>query len=171
MRDNDDQTETDEPSRSQLRREALAVFKLAEALVALSESELEHVPLSEELREEISKAKATHQPIARKRQTQFLAKQLRRREEELDPIRATLAHDRDTKHRETAALHHLEVWRERLIHEGDTALAELLTKFPQADRQRLRQLARHALEEQHTNRPPASARILFRALRELFEEN
>ena len=171
MREPDSETDQadDEPSRSQLRREALDVLKLAHALVELSDAQLTRVPLSDELREEVSRARAVTQQIARKRQTQFLAKQLRRREDELEPIRAALEHDRDHSRRETAHLHRVEQWRERLLAEGDDALTELLQQFPQADRQRLRQLARQARAERDANKAPHAQRELFRELRELFD--
>lgn len=168
MHDNDE--EFNLPSRSQLRRDALAIFKLAEALVALKESELDRVPLSDELRDEVLRTRRITQQIARKRQTQFLAKQLRRREEELEPIRRALEHDRDDQRRETAELHRLETWRERLMDEGDSALSELIAQFPYADHQHLRQLARQAREDRLHNKSPTSARALFQELRGLFEE-
>jgi ribosome-associated protein len=161
--------ENDEVSRSQKRREALDVLKLAHALVELSDAQLARVPLSDELRDEVVGARAVTQQIARKRQTQFLAKQLRRREDELEPIRAALEHDRDHSRRETANLHRVETWRERLIAEGDDALTELLQHFPQSDRQHLRQLARQARAERDANKPPHAQRELFRTLREMFD--
>ena len=39
-----------------------------------------------------------------------------------------------------AEFHAVERWRDRLLEEGDVALAELLTDYPDADRQQLRQL-------------------------------
>src|SRR5664279_4917649 len=110
MRDHENETDpgTDEVSRSAKRREALDVLKLAHALVELSAAQLARVPLSDELREEVSRARAITQQIARKRQTQFLAKQLRRREDELEPIRAALDHDRDHARKHTAHLHRAE---------------------------------------------------------------
>ena len=66
-------------------------------------------------------------------------------------------------------VHRLEEWRDRLTDEGDEALAELLKRFPSADRQHLRQLARQAKVERHDNRPPHAFRELFRELRELFD--
>ena len=161
-------SENDEVSRSQKRREALDVLKLAHALVELSDAQLARVPLSDELREEVVRARAVTQQIAHKRQTQFLAKHLRRREDELEPIRAALDHDREYSRSETANLHRIETWRERLIAEGDDALTELLRHFPQSDRQHLRQLARHARAERDANKPPHAQRELFRALREMF---
>lgn len=167
---NNDQ-EYDEPSRSQLRREALDVFKLAEAMVALPESQLAKLPLSEELREEVERTRRITQQIARKRQMQFLAKQMRRREEELEPLRHALTQDRESSRRDTAELHRLEAWRERLIHDGDTALSDLLGHFPQADRQHLRTLARQARDDLHANKPPAASRALFKELRTLFSKD
>ncbi len=159
----------DEVSRSQKRREALDVLKLAHALVELSAAQLARVPLSDELREEVARARAVTQQIARKRQTQFLAKHLRRREDELEPIRAALEHDRGHSRREAVALQRVETWRERLIVEGDDALNEFLQQFPESDRQRLRQLARQSRAEREANKPPHAQRELFRTLRELFD--
>jgi ribosome-associated protein len=159
-----------EPSRSQLRREALDVLKLAHALVGMSDAQLAHVPLDEDLRSEVQRARAVTQQIARKRQTQYVAKQMRKLDDdELEAIRATLDRDRDTARREGAALHRVEAWRERLIAEGDDALTELMQQFPQCDRQHLRQLSRQSKTEREANRPPHAQRELFRALRELFE--
>ncbi|MDR3385734.1 MAG: ribosome biogenesis factor YjgA [Rudaea sp.] len=169
MPDHTTDAETDEVSRSQRRREALDVLKLAHALVGLSDAQLARVPLSDDLRDEVVRARAVTQQIARKRQTQFLAKHLRRREDELEPIRAALEHDRDHSRRESANLHRIEAWRERLIAEGDDALNEFLQHFPQCDRQHLRQLSRQARAERSANKAPHAFRELFRVLRELFD--
>jgi ribosome-associated protein len=167
--ESEDEFHYDGPSRSQLRREALDVLKLAHALVERSDAQLAHVPLDDDVRAEVQRARGVTQQIARKRQTQYLAKQLRKLDDgELDAIRAALEHDRDLARRETAALHRVESWRDRLIAEGDEALGELLQQFPQCDRQHLRQLARQARAERDANKPPHAQRELFRALRELF---
>lgn len=159
----------EEVSRSQRRREALQVFDLAETLVNLPPGKLEHVPLSEELRTVIAHCRRITQQIARKREIQYLAKHLRRNEDALPAIRASLERDRNDQRLETAKLHRVEAWRERLIGEGDPALAELLNEHPGADRQHLRQLARNAAIERAANKPAASARELFKLLRVLFE--
>ena len=160
------------PSRSQLRRDALDVFKLAEALAALSESQLVRVPLADDLRAEVLRTRAITSNIARKRQTQFLAKQLRNAgEDDIEPIRRALSQDREKAHRETAEAHRIETWRDRLLDEGDDVLGELLALHPAADRQHLRQLVRNAQAERKANKPPHAYRELFRELRELFGEN
>jgi ribosome-associated protein len=163
--------EYDGPSRSQLRREALDVLKLAQTLAGLSEAQLSHVPLAEDLLDEVRRARAVTQQIARKRQIQYLAKQLRKLDDdELEPIRAKLDNDRQQSRLEAATLHHAEQWRERLIAEGDEALTELLAAHPDADRQHLRQLARQAKTEREQNRPPHAQRELFRILRLVLEK-
>ncbi|HEV7489943.1 MAG TPA: ribosome biogenesis factor YjgA [Rhodanobacteraceae bacterium] len=156
------------PSRSQQRRDALEIFKLAETLASLSDAQLLRLALADELRAEVVRTRAITSHIARKRETQFLAKQLRKLDEsELEPIRATLEHDRAQAHQDAAALHKLEAWRLRLIDEGDTALDELIALYPSADRQRLRQLARNARVERDAGKPLHAYRELFRALRDL----
>ncbi|MBN8727864.1 MAG: DUF615 domain-containing protein [Xanthomonadales bacterium] len=155
------------PSRSQRRRDALDVLHIAEMLADLSEAELARVPLDEDLRDEVRRTRGTPSHIARKRQCQFLAKQLRKLDEDsLDPIRRVLAQDKAEAHRSAAALHRLEAWRERLLDEGDEALTAFIAEHPAADRQHLRQLIRNALAERRAGKPPHAQRELFRCLRE-----
>ena len=68
-------------------------------------------------------------------------------------------------------MHHIEKWRDDLLAEGDSALERLLTEYPTADRQFLRQLIRNAKKELQANKPPKSARSLFKYLRDLLEES
>jgi len=169
--DTDDIDGDEGPSRSQRRREALDVLALASRLVEQNEAELARLPLSDELRALVRESQRITQQIARKRQLAFLAKNLRREDTELlETLRHALEHDKADARRETAALHRVEAWRERLIDEGDTALAELITAHPAANRQHLRQLARNAKDERLQNKPLHAYRELFRELRELLEE-
>lgn len=156
------------PSRGERRREALAVLELARRLVEQSDARLAQIPMDEDLRELVIASKKITAQIARKRQVQYLAKHMRRREDEaLAAIRAALEHDKADHRREAQALHAVEYWRDRLVDEGDAALAELLDAHPQADRQHLRQLARNAHQERLKNKPPHAFRELFRELRDL----
>ncbi len=160
------------PSRSQLRREALEVFELAERLVEQNESQLLRLPLDDALRALVRESQRITQQIARKRQLQYLAKILRREDDvTLHAIRDAIENSKSDSRRDTAALHRIEVWRDRLIDEGDAALAELLAAHPTADRQHLRQLARNAKDERLHHKPLHAFRDLFRALRELLDES
>jgi len=167
--DSNDNEQRVEPSRSQRRREALDVLHLAQTLADLSAAQLAPLPLPDGLREEVLQAHGVRQQIARKRQIQFLAKQLRKLDDdELEPIRAMLEHRRAHARREAIAMHRVESWRDRLIAEGDEALNDLLHEHPQLDRQHLRQLSRQARAERDRDRPPHAQRALYRELRRLF---
>ena len=169
MRGKDEQTgEFLSPSRSQQRRDALDVLALAGQLATLEPGRLAKLPVPEHLLPHIAEARRITSHIARKRQLAFLAKQMRREDDEaLDAIRDALDAGGEAAKQETALLHRAERWRERLLAEGDDALAELLAEFPQADRQQLRQLVRNAVEERKRNRPPKAYRELFREVRDL----
>ena len=154
------------PSRSQKRREALGVLELAEALVALTPAQLSRVPVPEATLPHIEDTRRITSNIARKRQLAFLAKQMRKLDEdELQAMRDALDEKSAASRTETAAMHRVEAWRDRLLEGGDEALAELLDLHPAADRQRLRQLVRNTLEERKRGKPPHSYRELFRELR------
>ena len=156
------------PSRGEQRRQALAVLELAQRLVERSDADLARIPLDDDLRELVLTSKRITAQIARKRQVQYLAKHMRRRDDEaLAAIRAALEHDKADGRREAQALHQVEYWRDRLIADGDEALGEFVDAHPHADRQRLRQLARNAHHEKLKNKPPHAYRELFRELREL----
>ena len=169
MRGNDEATgEYLGTSRSELRRDALAVLNLAHSLMEQPPARLAQLPLGADLLKLVLDSQRIGAQIARKRQTQFLAKNLRREDDDfLEAVRAALDHDKSDSRRENAALHRVEAMRDKLIADGDEALSELLGEYPQADRQHLRQLARNALQEQLKNRPPHAYRELFRELREL----
>ena len=173
MRGRDEDTgEFLSPSRSQQRRDALEVLELAEKLASLTPTQLAKLPIPEDLLPHLEHTRKITAHIARKRQLAFLAKQMRREDDEaLEAIRDALDEDGVAARREVAALHRVESWRERLLAEGDAALAELLEEHPGADRQHLRQLARNAHEEKLRNKPPRAFRELFQELRALLADN
>ena len=155
-------------SRSQQRREALGVLELAEKLASLTPTQLARLPIPDSLQPHLEQTRRITAHSARKRQLAYLAKQMRREDDEtLDAIRDALDEDGVAARREVAAMHRVEAWRERLLAEGDAALAELLDEHPAADRQHLRQLVRSTLEERKRNKPPRAFRELFRELRNL----
>ena len=169
MRGRDPETgEFYSPSRTQQRIEALEIRGLAEKLVALPAAQLARLPIPEELMPHIVETQRITSHIAHKRQLQFLAKQMRREEDEvLGAIRDAMDEGGEAARRETALLRQAEQWRDRLLADGDDALAALLEEFPTADRQKLRQLVRNATDERAKNKPPRAFRDLFREVREL----
>ncbi|MGY3265130.1 ribosome biogenesis factor YjgA [Lysobacter sp. HA35] len=167
MRGRDEETgEFRSPSRSEQRREALGVLELAETLADLTDAQLARVPVPESIIPHIMDTRRITANIARKRQLAFLAKQMRKLDDdEMQAMRDALDEKSDTARAEAAAMHRVEAWRAKLLEGGDAALAELLDLHPDADRQRLRQLVRNALDERNRNKPPRAFRELFRELR------
>ena len=157
----------EEVSKSQRRREALEVRALASQLISLSQSRLAEVPLDEQLRAEIDRARSIRSNVARKRQLQYVAKLLRR--DELDPILDSLDSFENEARQLTARQHRVEAWRDLLIESGDAAVGALLEIRRDADAQAIRQLVRNARREAEKNKPPSSARAMFRLLRDLDE--
>ena len=170
MRGRDEETgEFLGPSRSANRRAALDILELGEQLVALSAAQLARLPIPDEVMPHIRETQRITAYGARKRQLAFLAKQMRRQDDEaLDAIRDALGKDGEATRRETAAMHRIEALRDTLLgDEGDAAMTALLDEYPGADRQKLRQLVRNTHEERKRNKPPHAYRELFRELREL----
>lgn len=170
------QSELDEqeygPSRTQQRREALAVLALASQLVELPASRLARLELPDDVRREIETTRRITAHGARKRQMAFLAKVMRRfGEEDFAAVRAELGENREKQRQDTAAMHRLEAIRDRLADGDDAALAEVIAEHPQVDRQHLRSLVRQArLERETPNKPPRAFREIFQLLKELAQD-
>lgn len=167
------QTELDEtdygPSRTQQRREALAVLTLAGQLMELPPSRLAKLDMPEDVRREIDITRRITSHGARKRQLAFLAKVMRRYgEDEFAAVRAELGENREKQRQENAVMHRLESMRDRLIAEDESALSELINEHPQVDRQHLRSLVRQArIEKETPNKPPRAYREIFQLLKDL----
>lgn len=158
------------PTRSQQRRDALAVLELAGQLVELPPSRLAKLDLPEDVVREIENTRKITSHIARKRQLGFLAKVMRRHDNEaFDSVRAALGENRERQRQETAAMHRLEATRERLLADEENALPELIAAHPQLDRQHLRSLLRQARLEREKNKPPRAYREIFQVLKSLSE--
>jgi len=166
-RDRDDQYDEDAPpSKSARKREMTARQELGVALCELSPRELARIPIEDEaLLAAIEESRRISHHSALRRHRQFIGKLMRR----IDP--GPLQQALDELHRERrgeAEVHReLERLRDELVTRGDAGLAAVLARFPDADRQHLRQLLREARRERDTERPPAASRRLFRYLREL----
>jgi ribosome-associated protein len=162
MRDRDDFDEP--PSKSELKRQSRELQDLGWELVGLPAAELDALPLTDELRDAVATARRITSHGARVRQRLYLGKLLR--QVEVEPIRTALARrgelDRQRIRHETS----IERWRDRLLADEPDAWTELARLVGPEELQQLRGLARKARAESAAARPPASARQLFRRLRE-----
>lgn len=161
-------TEEETRSKSQRKREMLALRDLGEALVKLPAEQFDKIRLPEGLQNAVVDARHIRQHGAHKRQLQYIGRLMR----ELDavPIREQLDTVKGISRQAIQTLHYIERWRDRLLAEGDHALEELVGQYTHADRPHLRQLIRNAHKETLANKPSKSTRALFRYLRELIAE-
>jgi ribosome-associated protein len=162
------ENDTLEISKSQRKRDAQELLELAKNLVAMPDARLKRMPMEQELRDEIEFARSIKAHGARKRQLMTVGKMLRQRDNQalLDAV-----DDVGQKNRQiNARFHHIETWRDRLLNGNDQVLSELLEQVPDANAQILRQLIRNAQKEARLEKPPASARKLFKLLREMDAE-
>jgi len=170
--DDEDDNGYDRPSKSQVKREMLALTDLGKELIALSPERLRQLPLAERLYESIREAQRTTSREGLRRQTHYVGKLMR--DAPADDIRRQLDIWRNGSREETAAMHRLEKLRERLI-DDDAALTELLNLYPGADVQHLRTIIREARKEARANTELQQGqdpkrkhyRALFQALKDL----
>lgn len=162
---NEEQEEIIWVSKSEIKRDAEALKKLGEKLVELTPAKLDKIPLDDNLQEAICLAQRL-QKEARRRQLQYIGKLLRNTD--VEPIQEALDKIENKHLQQQVVLHKLELLRDELIEQGDTALTRLLNDYPQADRQQLRNLIRSAKKEKEKNKPAKAYRELFQCLKEIF---
>jgi ribosome-associated protein len=154
-------------SKSARKRAAHAAQELGEALVRLSDAQLEALALPPELAAAIRAARRINSRAAGARQRQYIGKLMRA--VDLDPIRAALAAQSELAARESERFKRIEHWRERLIAEGEPALAELARWHPDIDwNQWAQRVSAARTERTRSGAGSAAGRELFRALRALF---
>ncbi|TLY91673.1 MAG: DUF615 domain-containing protein [Gammaproteobacteria bacterium] len=156
------------PSKSARKRAAHDAQHLGEALVRLRDAELDALQLPEALSEAIRAARNITSRAAAARQRQYIGKLMRA--VDVEPIRAALAAHGERAARESERFKRVSAWRERLIAEGPTALAELARWRPDLDRaQWERRVSAAQAERRRAAGAGAAAKELFRALRALFD--
>lgn len=160
----DDGDDWDGPSKSQRKRDADDLQALGVQLTELGPAELDALPLPENLRDAIDLAKRITAHGGLYRQRQYIGKLMRKAD--VAAIRAALD-ARDLEQRLAARdFHRLEAWRDRLVAEGEPAIAALLATEPRLNAKRLRSLVLEARAQRDADRPPVAARALFKLLRE-----
>ncbi len=159
------ETHKEPPSKSQLKRDALALQALGSELLELPESDWVALGLPQALITALQEGKRIRAHGARRRQLQYIGKLMR--DIDAAPVREHFRQLRLNSREQARAHQELEQWRDRLIEHGDEALETFLELHAGADRQRLRQLVRTARKERDRDQPPAASRALFRYLREL----
>tara|TARA_R110002126_G_scaffold144276_18_gene290358 strand:+ start:2918 stop:3457 length:540 start_codon:yes stop_codon:yes gene_type:complete len=158
----------DHISKSQIKRDMLALQALGEELVALSPASRAKVPLDEELVDALELAdKLAKKREALRRHLQFIGRLMRTRD--IEQIEQALAVMRNTKQAADKQFHKVEKWREKLLN-NDDALTDFIAAYPAIEVQQLRLLIRQAKKEQEKDQPPKAFRELFQLIRPVIME-
>ena len=124
--------------------------------------------MSDDLRDAIDEARRIRDHEGRRRQMQYIGRLMR--DVDPAPIRAALDAWAGASRAETALLHRLERWRERLVAD-DEALTAFASEYTAAlnpsTMQELRTTIRAAKKEHADGRPPKHYRELFRIVRRI----
>ncbi len=153
------------PSRSERKREHQALQRLAASALALPAARLGGLGLDDVVLDALRAGRAIKASAARERHVRHLANLLASDPQAAAAIGAALDRDSQGHALEVARFHVLERWRDRLLAEGDAALAEFVDAHVGADVTILRTLVRQAAKDAGTTRQGASARRLFQALK------
>ena len=159
---------TDEASRTDLKRESTELQKLGEELLTLRAELLTRLALPEKLFDGIVETKRITNFEGRRRQMQFIGKQMRLLDAaKLDAVRTALAEQHAPSAQETLALHQAEMWRDRLIAD-ENAFGQWITLSPSTDSQQLRALIRQARKDAKPEKPGEALRH-GRSYRDIFQ--
>ncbi len=158
----------DGPSKSQLKRDSHHLVDIGEEILKLSHEEISSLHLPDELEDAIITALKIKSRSGLKRQRLYIGKLLRAIDNENIEVQLRkIQHRHDTN---TAHFKRLEKWRDNLIDNDKATLNEVITHYPEIDRQHINQLIRAAHQEKQHDKPPAASRKLFKYLRELEDE-
>jgi ribosome-associated protein len=143
--DFDSADEPEAPSKTQLKKEALAQQELGERLTTLSHDVLQELPLSEPLLaaiHEFQRIPPRHGAV--KRQRQYIGRLIRACDteaiEQALQLRSLTAQQTSGQAREKSKV---DQYCEQLLARGDPGIQSLLEQHPELDRQKLRQLLRN----------------------------
>jgi len=152
-------------SKTEIKKEMHQLQDFAQSLVEMSKHQRSLIPLSEELKYAMvvaDKIKNKHEAL--RRHIRHIAKILL--ETDLEPIHQALDVMANKHQQSTAKFVRLENIRDELIEQGNDAVEALLAEFEQMERQKLKQLVRHAAKEKKAEKLGKHYKNLFTYLKE-----
>ena len=152
----------DYKSKTQKKKEAVALQKLGEKLVELKAEQIKEINLPEELYDAVIFAKTVKSRGALKRQMQYIGTLMCKHDPA--PVQEALDHIQEGNYKKALAFKEVETWRDELIAGNKPLMEEILGKCPDADRRQLGRLVRNAVKERDNNRPPRASMALFHYL-------
>lgn len=170
MRPNEFDDEEEEfrgPSKSHLKRVQLELQALGRDMTRMGDETLKKIGLPEDVYAEIVEFRRMKNFGAQRRQLQLIGKKMRN----MDPaaVREAIARATGESRAAVALQHRCETLRERMIAD-DEAVKRFIDDHTDIDIRRLRELVRGARRERDQQKPPKSARELYRLLHDYFDE-
>ncbi len=156
-------------SKTQIKKDMLALQELGEAIANLSQNEIEKLPLDGKLRDAILESEQIKKHGARRRHFQYIGKLMRKSNHE--EIAEAYEHLQIQQKSAARKFHLVEEWRDRLISGEDLDLKRFFESYPHCERQQLMQLIRNCQKERDLNKNLGANKKLFRFLREQIIEN
>lgn len=150
------------PSKSALKRQSTALQKIGKTLVDMPFDKVKRSPASPELLEAIRECQRIRSHEGHRRQLQYIGKLMR--DEDGDALAQWIAGESLDQRLEVTRMHAAEAWRDRLMAEP-SLLAEFIRHYPAALDADLHTLIRNARAEKERNKPPKSARELYRLIK------
>lgn len=158
----------DEISKSQIKRELLALKELGKDLLKLPVKDLDKLDLSERLYDALIKAQDMVKG-ALKRQIGTIGGLMVH--EDHESIKLKMDQIKQTHNGQVKEFHQLEQWRDELLAGDKDVMTVLRNQFDDFDMQHVRQLVRNANKESTQNKAPKSARLLFKYLQQCQAES
>ena len=156
---------TVDKSRTRVKQEATELQKLGERLISLTNAQLLCIDIPKELLDAIILSKSISTNNATRRQKQYIGALMR--QIDLEPVLKALKHIEDGLPLTKGTTKELKLWQKDLIDGEDGPIEIILAKFPNTDRQKLRQLIRNARKEKLSAKSQKSAKSLLSYLKEI----
>ncbi len=147
------------------RKQKTDLTELVTLFADLSPAQWKRLPIGGRARETLEKARGMNRDAARKRVLRQVVGFLRSEDQDVveTALKIAMAKDEDSQRHARFA----ELWRERLIADGDSALKTLMNEKPEADRTRLRQLMLNARKDPTSDKAARARKALYVLLREI----
>lgn len=165
--EDDDEEEFRGPSKSHLKRVQNELQALGKEMTRMGDETLAKIGLPEDVLAEIVEYRRMKNFGAQRRQLQLIGKKMR----DMDPdaVREAIARATGESRAAVALLHKCETLRDRML-DSDEVVRTFIDGHSDIDIRRLRELVRFARREREAQKPPKSARELYRLLHDYFDE-
>ncbi len=157
------------PNKTQIKKEIATVMDMVAEICELTPHQIAEFNLPDNIHTALLDAGKMGKNAARKRLLKYITGQLRVLD--VEAVQEKLARMKNQSAHAVREHHQAERWRGLLV--ADTSnrqLTLLISEHPSADSQHVRQLQRNAQKEAKEAKPPKSARLLYKYLKELIAE-